>query len=121
LKLLLDEMYPYSIAEQLRARGHDVVAVGERPELRGAADEVVFAAAQEEGRAVVTDDVGFRAIEAQHRSRGEAHHGLVFTTNRRFPRGRPATVGRLVRSLDRFLSDDAATLDDSSGFTWWLR
>lgn len=121
MKLLLDEMYPYSIAEQLRARGHDVVAVGERPELRGGADEVVFAAAQEERRAIVTDDVGFGAIESEHRSRGEAHCGLVFTANRRFPRGRPATVGRLVRSLDRFLSDDAPTLDDSSSFTWWLQ
>jgi hypothetical protein len=121
LKLLLDEMYPPSIAEGLRARGHDVVAVGERPELRGAADEVAFAAAQEEGRAIATDDVGFRAIEAQHRSRGEAHRGPVFTTNRRFPRGRPATVGRLVRSLDRFLSDDPWALADSSSFTWWLR
>ena len=121
MKLLLDERYPQSIAEQLRARGHDVAAVGERPELRGAPDEVVFATAQAERRAIVTDDVGFRAIEAQHRSRGEAHCGLVLTTNRRFPRGRPATVGRLVGSLDRFLSNDAPTLDDSSGFTWWLR
>ena len=121
MKLLLDEMYPYSIAEQLRARGHDVVAVGERPELRGAADEVVFAAAQEEQRAIVTDDVGFRAIEAGRRSRGKTHCGLIFTTNRRFPHGRRATVGRLVRSLDRFLSDDAPTLADRSSFIWWLR
>ena len=121
MKLLLDEMYPYSIAEQLRARGHDVVAVGERPELRGAADENVFATAQDEGRAIVTDDVGFRALEAAHRSRGERHHGVVFKTNRRFPRGRPGTVGRLVRSLDRFLSGDAQALEESSSWIWWLR
>jgi predicted nuclease of predicted toxin-antitoxin system len=121
LKLLLDEMYPYSVAEQLRARRHDVVAVGERPELRGASDAIVFAAAQDDQRAIVTDDVGFRTIDSRHRSRGEAHHGVIFTTNRRFPRGRPATVGRLVRSLDRFLSDDAQALADNSSFTWWLR
>jgi predicted nuclease of predicted toxin-antitoxin system len=121
LRLLLDEMYPYSIAEQLRARGHDVVAVGERPALRGAPDAAIFAAAQEQRRAIVTDDVGFRAIEAEHRARGEPHHGVIFTTNRRFPRGRAATVGRLVRALDRFLSHQASSLADGPSFTWWLR
>ena len=114
-------MYPYSIAEQLRARGHDVVAIGERAGLRGAFDHQVFALAQEEGRALVTDDVDFRSIESEHRARGEPHHGLVFTSNRRFQRGQPRTVGRLVRALDRFLSADAVTLDDYPSFTHWLR
>ncbi len=121
MKLLLDEMYPYSIAEQLRARGHDVVAIGERAGLRGAPDRQVFSLAQEEGRALVTDDVDFRSIESEHRARGEPHHGLVFTSNRRFPRGQPRTVGRLVRALDRFFSAEAVTLDDSPSFTHWLR
>ena len=121
MRLLLDEMYPYSIAEQLRARGHDVISVGELPALRGAPDDAVFAAAQDDRRVIVTDDVGFRSIEAEHRARGEAHHGVIFTTNRRFPRGRTATVGRMVRSLDRFLSHEASTLKDSPSFTWWLR
>lgn len=119
MKLLLDEMYPRSIAEQLRARGHDVAAVTERPELRGSPDAALFALAQEEQRAIVTDDVGFRAIERERRGRGEAHHGIIFTTDRRFPRGRAATVGRLVRSLDRLLSREAPALADT--FTHWLR
>jgi len=121
LKLLLDEMYPYSIAEQLRARGHDVVAIGEQAALRGTPDRQVFALAQEEGRTLVTDDVGFRSIESEHRARGEAHHGLVFTSNRRFPRGQPRTVGRLVRALDQFFSAEAVTFADSRSFTHWLR
>ncbi len=121
MKLLLDEMYPYSIAEQLRARGHDVVAVGERAALRGAPDRSVFAIAQEEQRAIVTDDAGFRSIDAERRTRGEAHHGLVFTSNRRFPRGQPRTVGQLVRALERFLSADAAALASNPSFTHWLR
>ena len=120
MKLLLDEMFPYSIAEQLRARGHDVVAVGERATWRGASDRQVFAIAQAEGRALVTDDVGFRSIDAEHRTRGKAHYGLVFTSNRRFPRGRPRTVGRLVRALDRFLSTEATALADGASFTVWL-
>ena len=114
-------MYPGSIAEQLRARGHDVTAVTERPELRGSPDGAIFAVAQDERRAIVTDDVGFRTIEAEHRARGEAHHGVIFTTNRRFPRGRAATIGRLVRSLDRFLSREAPSLAEGSSFTRWLR
>lgn len=114
-------MYPYSIAEQLRTRGHDVVAVGEREALRGAPDRQVLAVAQQEGRALVTDDVGFRSLDAEHHSRGEAHHGLILTSNRRFPRGQPRTVGRLVRTLDRFLSREAAALAGTPGFTHWLR
>ena len=121
MKLLLDEMYPYSIAEQLRARGHDVVAIGERAGLRGAPDRQVFSLAQEEGRALVTDDVDFRSIESEHRARGEPHHGLLFTSNRRFPRGQPRTVGPLVRALDRFLSAEGVTLAESPSFTHWLR
>lgn len=121
MKLLLDEMYPYSIAEQLRDRGHDVVAIGERADLRGRPDSDVFAFAQAEERALVTDDAGFRAIEAEYLARGEPHHGLVFTSNRRFPRGQPATVGRLVRALDRFLSTEAAAHAESPSFTYWLR
>jgi len=61
------------------------------------------------------------ARSSQRTARGEAHHGFVFTSNRRFPRGQPRTVGRLVRSLDRFLSAEGVTLAESPSFTHWLR
>jgi predicted nuclease of predicted toxin-antitoxin system len=121
LKLLLDEMYPYSIAEQLRGRGPDVVAVAERAGLRGASDRKVFAVALEEGRALVTDDMGFRSIDSEQRARGETHHGLIFTSSKRFPRGQPRTVGHLVRALDRLLSGEETALAESPSFTHWLR
>jgi NADPH-dependent 2,4-dienoyl-CoA reductase/sulfur reductase-like enzyme len=40
-------MYPPVIAEQLRRRGHDVVAITEQPELRSAEDAAVFVIAQQ--------------------------------------------------------------------------
>ena len=106
MRLLLDEMYSASVAEQLRIRGHDVVSIHDQGFrwLEGAPDKEVFAAAQVEGRAVVTENVAdFRHLEATALGRGDQYAGLVFTTNRRFPRGDPGTVGLLVRALDALL------------------
>ncbi len=41
--MLLDEVWPPALAEQLRRRGHDVVTVADLPRLRGQPDEAVFA------------------------------------------------------------------------------
>ena len=115
MKLLLDEMYPTVVAEQLRARGHDVVSVHD-PEYRyleGAPDEEVFAAALAEERALVTENVpDFRRLEAAALARDEALPLLVFTSNRRFPRGEPGTIGRLVEGLHVLLTE-ATTLRGS--------
>jgi predicted nuclease of predicted toxin-antitoxin system len=108
VKLLLDEMYPPVVAEQLRARGHDVASVHD-PEYRrleGAPDQEIFAATLAEERALVTENVpDFRRLEADALARGEAHAILVFTSNRQFPRGEPGTTGRLVAALHVLLSD----------------
>jgi predicted nuclease of predicted toxin-antitoxin system len=110
VKLLLDEMYSAVVAEQLRARGHDVVSVHD-PEYRrfeGASDEELFAAALAEDRALVTENVpDFRRLEADALARGEAHAALIFTTNRQFPRGEPGTTGRLVEALHALLTEGA--------------
>ncbi len=106
MRLLLDEMYPAAIAEQLRARDHDVVAVTARPELRALPDEAVFATAQEEGRAVVTENIGdFSSIADAVDQRGRAHHGLILVDPAKYPRGNPRTIGRLVTELDGLLND----------------
>lgn len=117
MKLLLNAMWPPEIADQLRHRGHDVVAVVERPELRDAADEVIFSAAMAEGRAILTEDAaGFRILAAEELAQGRSHPGLILTSNRRFPRSDPRTVGRLVTALDELLSGGL----DLAGQEYWL-
>ena len=106
MRLLLDEMYPPAIAEQLRARGHDVVAVSTRAELRSLSDEGIFATAQEERRAIVTENIGdFSSIADAADRRGHAHHGLVLIDPAKYLRGNPRTIGLMVTQLDRLLND----------------
>ena len=56
MKLLLDEMYPSRIADELRTRGHDVLSVDQAPG-SGTPDEDVLEHARSEGRALVTENV----------------------------------------------------------------
>lgn len=105
MKLLLDEMISAVIAEQLRARGHDVEAVSERAALRGMTDDELFAYAQTAQRSMVTynrDD--FLELDRRVRSQGQTHDGVVILNPKRFPQG-TASVGALVTSLDTLLAD----------------
>ena len=107
MRLLLDEMYPSVVAEQLRAREHDVVSVHDLRYrgLEGAPDEDIFATALAEEGALVTENVpGFCRLEAGALARSEPHPTLVFTSNRQFPRGDPGTTGRLVEALHILLT-----------------
>jgi predicted nuclease of predicted toxin-antitoxin system len=109
LKLLLDEMYPAAIAEQLRERGHDTVAATERAELRALADTDIFALAQQERRAVVTENVAdFSMIADVYDQRGQAHHGIVLVPAGRYPRGNPRTIGKMVKALDELAGEQVA-------------
>ena len=106
MRLLLDEMFTHAVAEQLRARGHDVVAMTERARLRGLGDDELLAAAHLEGLAIVTENAAdLRRIAASALDAGQAHSGLILTTHHAFPRSHPRTVGRLVTALDRFLAN----------------
>jgi len=101
---LLDEMYSAAVAEGLRKRGHDVVAVQEVPSLRRLADSALFEHAQRDRRAVVTENVrDFMPLDGSMHQRGVPHHGLIFTTNRKFPRHRESFIGQLVNALDQYL------------------
>jgi hypothetical protein len=106
LKLLLDEMYRYTIAQQLRRRKHDVEAVTLHAELRALPDPEVFATAQREARALVTENIAdFSSIADEYDRRGNAHHGLVLIDPAKYRRGHPRTVGRIVTELHRLLCE----------------
>lgn len=101
MRLLLDEQISVKVAERLRARDHDVIAVTEDPTLRGMSDPELFAAAQVQERAIVTynrDD--FLALVDEYAQRGQAHNGVVIVNPRRIP---SRDLSRLADSLDRFL------------------
>jgi predicted nuclease of predicted toxin-antitoxin system len=105
VRLLIDEMWPTTLAEELRRRGHDVVAVTERPDLAHRSDDVIFDHAGKEGRVVFTENVpDFVPLATGLLSTGGAFPGLLLTSNAAWPRGNPRTLGRVVRALDTFLS-----------------
>lgn len=107
LKLLLDEHLSPEIARQLCNRGHDVVAGGERPDLKGRADRVHFASLPDEQRAIVTRDLGdFRPLLAEALRAGTKTYGLICVP-RRFRLNRDG-IGRLVHALDTLLQAHTA-------------
>lgn len=84
MKLLLDEMYTPTVAQQLRARGHDVASIHDTDfrALEGQPDETVRAAAIVADRALVTENVrDFRRIEADALTHGEPTARLIFTAD----------------------------------------
>ena len=109
MKLLLDEMWPPAIAEALRDRGHEVVAVAERRDLRGLPDAAIVEAAQAEGWVIVTENVvDYRPLAAAAMRSGRTSPAIIYTSNRAYPRANRRTAGRLVAALDAlFATRDA--------------
>lgn len=121
VRLLLDEHFSPEIARQLRARGHDVIAVKEHPELIGRPDRVHFASMPEQCRAIVTQDLGdFRPLLAQAMRAGTKTFGLVCVPAR-VSLSRQA-IGQLVTSLEHLLRahPDDEDLIDRGGEAWLL-
>lgn len=107
-------MYPSLIARELRTRGHDVISVHESPG-SGTPDEDVLEYGRSEGRAVVTENVrDYRPLAEALLAAGESHAGLVFTTDKRWPRGDP---GALITDLDELV---ASTSEQPRDAEIWL-
>ncbi|MGI8575252.1 MAG: DUF5615 family PIN-like protein [Egibacteraceae bacterium] len=122
MRLLLDEMIGAVVARQLRRRGHDVVAVQD-PEcahLRGRDDCVILDRADDDRRAMVTDNVqDFFRCHQRRLEGGETHHGLLFFTNTTFPRHRhDLFVRQVIAALEDVLQRSPD--DDASGWIRWL-
>ncbi len=97
-------MYSPAIAEQLRARGHDAVAVQDVTGLSGLSDGALLTWAHDDERAVVTENVAdFFKLHADCLQSGERHSGIVLASNATYPRARASTLGAMVNALDRLL------------------
>lgn len=102
-RLVLDEMFSPTIAGALRDLGHDVVAVAERGELRAMNDEEVFAWAVSQDRWLVTENVkDFRPILQRALQADTITTGIVYTSNRSFPRSRK-NPGPLIQALHAWM------------------
>jgi hypothetical protein len=118
IQLLLDEMFSPVVAEALRERGHRVVAVVERPDLRAMPDAEVFAWAAAARCWLLTENVkDFQRIKLQALQANAGTAALLFTSSRTFPRSR-RHVGPVVDALDAWLtkgSSEPPIIED------WLR
>jgi hypothetical protein len=103
-RLLLDEMFPRAMADQLNAKGHDVRAVVASPEFVGLPDEDIIIGATEAGRALVTANIkDFMPIDARYRAASRVHAGLVMVRSKTFPQNR-AYVIAVTTALDALLA-----------------
>jgi nucleoside-diphosphate-sugar epimerase len=117
VKLLLDVHHSPRAAERLAERGHDVVAAATDQALSSLADEELLRHASSEDRAVVTENAkDFGAILRTWATTGEQHAGVIFTSPRRFHRGRAAYPENVVVALARLL--DAAPEVDKDWVHW---
>jgi hypothetical protein len=91
--LLLDEMFSDNIAQQLRAKGHDVTSVVADPALVGLPDEQVLAYAMTQGRTLVTANIkDFVPLDGRYRAAGQSHAGLILVSAKTFPQNRGFTT-----------------------------
>jgi hypothetical protein len=105
--LLLDEMFSGAIAEQLRAKGHDVLAVVADPALVGLPDEQILARAASTGRALVTANIkDFVPLDTHYRAASQEHAGLILVPAKTFPQDRSYTAA-ITSALSALLDQPA--------------
>ncbi len=110
--VLLDEMYPPSLARQLRAHGHDVVAALEvEVGLASRSDDDVLGWATRNERCVVTENIRDFARLASM----VPHAGIVLVSSQRFPRTRSG-LARLSAALDALVASKG--LPPPDGVAW---
>ena len=104
--LLLDEMLSGNIADELRSKGHDVLAVVADPALLALPDDQILAHATATGRALATANIkDFIPLDAQYRAAGQIHSGLIFISSKTFRQNR-AYPAAITGALSAFLDQD---------------
>ena len=108
MKVLLDEMYPGKLAQELRDRGIDAATVAELG-MAGRSDADVFAAAADGGYVLLTENVGdFARLCSEHVAAGRHHFGVLIALSSRFSR-RPAGYAGIATAVAAVADDQ---LDD---------
>jgi hypothetical protein len=88
------------VGEALRKRGHDVLAVDQSPELRELEDPELLRLAKQEGRILVTSNIGdFMEHITEWAYAGESHTGIIMVVYQA-PRAR---FGLLIRGIEELL------------------
>ena len=90
MRIKLDENIPARLSAALRAMGNDVETVYSEG-LSGARDEEVWAASQNEGRLLITQDLDF---SNNRRFQPGFHHGIILVRLRR--PGRAALFSKVI-------------------------
>jgi predicted nuclease of predicted toxin-antitoxin system len=100
--LLLDEMFSDDVAQQLRAKGYDVISVVADSALTGLPDDQVLAYAGAEGRALVTANIkDFVPLDGRYRAAGQPHSGLILVSTKTFTQncGFPSAITTALATL----------------------
>ena len=101
-------MFTDRIAQQLRARSHDVISVVADSALVSLPDDQVLAYAASEGRALVTANIkDFIPLDGTYRAAGQAHRGLILVSTKTFPQNRTFTTA-VTTALEALLDDPAS-------------
>jgi Domain of unknown function (DUF5615) len=118
VRLLLDEMLSPAIAQELRSRGHDVLAVAGERDREGMSDPEIMALARAERRAVVANNL--RDYRPLHHEAimpgGPGHYGMVFLPSSY--RRAKADTGRIIAALQTVLDQYPGEKDLANGETW---
>ena len=98
-----------AVADELAQLGHYAVAVASG-DLREQPDEAILAAARDEGRAIVTADIGdFRRLAATEAAAGRPFPPLILLHSRPWPGRNLSGAARcLVTALDALLASGEA-------------
>jgi hypothetical protein len=108
VKLLLDEMYPAKLGQELRSQGINAFTVAELG-MAGRSDADIFEAAVDGGFVVLTENVSdFVRLCGEHVAAGQHHPGMLIALSSRFSR-RPAGYATIATAVASVAGDQ---LDD---------